>query len=54
MFALARSSWADYDTSLISAGGGVYDRAAKSIPVSEQVRAALGLDDRVEALAPPN
>ncbi|RMI29506.1 NAD-glutamate dehydrogenase [Nocardia stercoris] len=53
MFALPRSSWADYDTALISAGGGVYDRSSKSIPVSPQVRAALGLDARIVALAPP-
>ncbi|MGQ0623929.1 MAG: NAD-glutamate dehydrogenase [Sporichthyaceae bacterium] len=43
MFALERSSWADYDTSLISPGGGVYPRTAKSIPISAQVHAALGL-----------
>ena len=40
---LPRSSWKDYDTSLISEGGGVWPRSAKSIPVSEQVRTALGL-----------
>ena len=43
LFDLPRSSWADYDTSLISAGGGVFPRSAKSIPVSPQVRAALGI-----------
>jgi len=48
LFELPRSSWADYDESLISAGGGVFPRTAKSIPVTEQMRAALGLaaDDR--------
>jgi glutamate dehydrogenase len=51
MFALARSSWADYDTSLISAGGGVWPRTAKSVPVSAQARAVLGLDG-VTALSP--
>jgi glutamate dehydrogenase len=45
MFALPRSSWADYDTSLISAGGGVFNRSAKSIPLSPQVQAALGVPD---------
>ncbi|AGL20536.1 NAD-glutamate dehydrogenase [Actinoplanes sp. N902-109] len=45
LFDLPRSSWADYDTALISAGGGVYPRSAKSIPVSPQIRAALGLGD---------
>ncbi|MET9487878.1 NAD-glutamate dehydrogenase [Nocardia sp. NPDC006630] len=53
MFALPRSSWADYDRSLISAGGGVYDRTVKSIPVSEQVREVLGLAAEVTALSPP-
>ncbi|MFY0407571.1 NAD-glutamate dehydrogenase [Solicola sp. PLA-1-18] len=52
MFALPRSSWADYDTSLISEGGGVYPRTAKSIPVSPQVREALGLTPGVTRLSP--
>ncbi|MEV4343386.1 NAD-glutamate dehydrogenase [Actinoplanes sp. NPDC049596] len=45
LFDLPRSSWDDYDKSLISAGGGVYPRTAKSIPVSPEIRAALELDD---------
>ncbi|MFD6352200.1 NAD-glutamate dehydrogenase [Nocardia tengchongensis] len=53
MFALPRSSWADYDQSLISAGGGVYDRTVKAIPVSEEVREALGLGAEVTSLSPP-
>ena len=40
LFDLPRSSWADYDPSLICAGGGVYPRAAKSIPVTPEVAAA--------------
>ena len=51
VFDLPRSSWADYDTSLISEGGGVYPRTAKSIPVTPQVRAALGLGD-ARAMSP--
>lgn len=43
MFALPRSSWDDYDRSLISAGGGVWSRADKEIPLSEQVREWLGV-----------
>nr|WP_235779295.1 NAD-glutamate dehydrogenase [Sinomonas notoginsengisoli] len=43
LFDLPRSSWDDYDRELISAGGGVYPRTAKWIPVSDEVRAALGL-----------
>ena len=54
MFDLARSSWDDYDTSLISDGGGVYSREHKSIPISDQVRAALGIEDDVTEMAPPN
>jgi glutamate dehydrogenase len=36
LFALPRSSWDDYDKSLISEGGGVYPRSAKSITLSPQ------------------
>jgi glutamate dehydrogenase len=50
LFALERSSWADYDKTLISAGGGVWPRSAKSIRLSPQMREALGSD--AEALAP--
>ncbi len=42
LFALPRSSWQDYDRSLISPGGGVFSRAAKSIPLSPQAQSALG------------
>jgi glutamate dehydrogenase len=52
LFDLPRSSWADYDTALISAGGGVWPRTAKSVPVSAQAAAALGLDGAVNALSP--
>ena len=44
LFELPRSSWADYDPALISAGGGVWARSAKSIPLSPQVHAWLGVD----------
>ncbi|MBE2261939.1 MAG: NAD-glutamate dehydrogenase [Burkholderiaceae bacterium] len=50
LFDLPRSSWADYDKSLISEGGGVYPRGAKSIKLSAQARAVLGID--VEELTP--
>ncbi|WP_237155153.1 NAD-glutamate dehydrogenase [Oryzibacter oryziterrae] len=43
LFGLARSSWADYDRSRISAGGGVFSRQLKSIPLSSEVQALLGL-----------
>jgi glutamate dehydrogenase len=52
MFALPRSSWADYNAALISAGGGIWPRSAKSIPLSPQAREALGLGADVEAMTP--
>jgi glutamate dehydrogenase len=57
MFDLPRSSWDDYDKSLISEGGGVYSREQKAIPISPQVRDALGIDgpdSGVTEMAPPN
>ena len=51
LFDLPRSSWADYDEQVISAGGGVWPRTAKSIPISPQVRAALDLGEAT-ALSP--
>ncbi|HET8583210.1 MAG TPA: NAD-glutamate dehydrogenase [Jatrophihabitans sp.] len=52
MFDLPRSSWADYDTSKISEGGGVYPRTAKSVPISPQVAAALGIPTGISKLTP--
>ncbi len=52
LFELPRSSWDDYDKSLISEGGGIWPRTLKSIPVSEQARVALGLDEGVTKLSP--
>jgi glutamate dehydrogenase len=43
MFALPRSSWADYNTKLISKGGGVYARALKTIKISPEMQEALGV-----------
>jgi len=50
LFALPRSSWADYDASLVSDGGGVFPRTAKSIPLTPQVKAVLGVD--ADAMTP--
>ena len=44
LFALDRSSWQDYDKTLISKGGGVFSRSAKSIPVSVEMKALLDLE----------
>ncbi|WP_405798853.1 NAD-glutamate dehydrogenase [Streptomyces sp. NBC_01506] len=52
LFELPRSSWADYDKSLLSQGGGIHPRTAKSIPVNAHVRAALGIEAGVAKLTP--
>lgn len=51
LFEMPGSAWTDYDTRLISKGGGVFSRNAKSIPVSPEMKKLLGIKaDRV----PPN
>ncbi|QDY76996.1 NAD-glutamate dehydrogenase [Streptomyces qinzhouensis] len=52
MFELPRSSWADYDTKLLSPGGGIHPRTAKSIPVNPQMRAALGIGAGITKMTP--
>jgi glutamate dehydrogenase len=52
LFDLPRSSWADYDQQKLSPGGGIYARTLKSIPISPQVAAALGLPSGVTKMAP--
>ena len=54
LFDLPRSSWEDYDRSLISEGGGVYSREQKSIPITPQARAALGIGDDITQMTPPS
>ncbi len=44
LFALARSSWRDYDPALISRGGGIFDRSAKAIPLSPEMKKLLDLE----------
>ena len=51
LFALPRSSWEDYDKSLISKGGGIFSRKAKSIPLSAEIQTMLGTK---KAALPPN
>jgi len=49
IFKLPRSSWEDYDPSLISTGGGVFKRSAKSIHLSPEIQALLEVNqDRME------
>ncbi len=50
LFELPRSSWADYDTGLISAGGGVFSRTLKSVALTPEIKALLDL--HVDALTP--
>ncbi|HEY1329052.1 MAG TPA: NAD-glutamate dehydrogenase [Casimicrobiaceae bacterium] len=50
LFRLPRSSWADYDAKLISKGGGVHARSAKSIAITPEVKLALGIG--ADALTP--
>ncbi|QHA05047.1 NAD-glutamate dehydrogenase [Streptomyces broussonetiae] len=52
LFELPRSSWADYNTELLSAGGGIFPRSAKSIPVNAHIREALGIEDKVTKMTP--
>ena len=43
LFELPRSAWSDYDSTLISSGGGVFDRSAKTIELSDEARTALDI-----------
>jgi len=52
LFKLAGSSWEDYKPELISAGGGVYPRTAKSVKLSAEAKQALGIDESVDSLSP--
>ncbi|MYS88334.1 MULTISPECIES: NAD-glutamate dehydrogenase [Streptomyces] len=52
LFELPRSSWEDYDKELLSAGGGIFPRTAKAIPVNAHIREALGIESKVTKLTP--
>ncbi|MDA2987635.1 MAG: NAD-glutamate dehydrogenase, partial [Actinomycetota bacterium] len=52
LFNEPRSSWADYNTDLISAGGGVWNRALKAIPISAEMKDALGIPETTQSLTP--
>ena len=52
LFELPRSSWQDYDKTLISDGGGIFPRTLKSVPLNDAVRGVLGIDESVEAMTP--
>ena len=42
LFKEPRSSWADYDRSLISNGGGIFERSAKSVTLTPEIKALFG------------
>lgn len=44
LFALPRSSWADYDPARLSQGGGIFSRTAKTIRITPEIKALLGVD----------
>ncbi|HEX3688529.1 MAG TPA: NAD-glutamate dehydrogenase [Solirubrobacteraceae bacterium] len=51
LFGLGRSTWSDYDTTLISPGGGVHPRTVKSIAITPEVKEALGIEaDRMSPI----
>ncbi|GGK69757.1 NAD-glutamate dehydrogenase [Amphritea balenae] len=51
LFKLSRSGWDDYDKALISRGGGVFKRTAKSIAISTEMKRCF---DIAEDSLPPN
>lgn len=52
LFEMPRSSWADYNTDLISTGGGVWNRVLKAIPISPQMKDVLDIPETTESLTP--
>jgi glutamate dehydrogenase len=52
LFELPRSSWGDYDLSLVSTGGGVFSRSLKSIDITAEMAAVLGIDREVTSMTP--
>lgn len=52
LFNKPRSQWTDYNEKLISKGGGIYDRKAKTIPLSPEVKKILEVEE--SALSPDN
>ncbi|TCJ23420.1 hypothetical protein EPD65_11200 [Nocardioides jejuensis] len=52
LFDLPGSTWASYDASLLSAGGGVHSRQAKQIPLTPRVRERLGITEDRASMTP--
>lgn len=49
LFLMPRSAWTDYNSALISEGGGIYNRSSKYIVLSDQAMAALGTKIRTHS-----
>jgi glutamate dehydrogenase len=45
LFALPRSGWSDYRRELISEGGGIFERSAKSIQLTPQIRQRFDIEE---------
>lgn len=52
LYDLPRSSWQDYNRGLMSKGGEVFSRSAKSINLSAEIKTLLDIDAKVESLSP--
>jgi glutamate dehydrogenase len=52
MFDLPRSSWEDYNKKLISKGGGIFSRKAKSIDLNPEMKSLLGFADDIDTATP--
>lgn len=52
LYELPRSSWADYNKELISAGGGIFPRSAKSVQLNQHIREALGIEAGIAKMTP--
>ncbi len=52
LFDLPNSTWSDYNKNLLSQGGGVFNRDAKTIPISHEIRFALRLPDACHEIKP--
>ena len=47
LFSLSRSSWTDYDRTVLSTGGDIYERSAKTLKLSPEVQELFGLEAAV-------
>ena len=52
LYNLPRSSWGDYAPELISEGGGVFDRSARSIAINDEMRRVFGIGPNISEMTP--